>query len=72
MGGEDFAWYLQGVPGCYVRFGARRSDSAGFPAHSSRFEIDEQVLATGAAWFAEVARLAGASLAGLEGGGRTS
>lgn len=72
MGGEDFAWYLEEVPGCYVRFGARRSDSAGFPAHSSRFEIDEQVLATGAAWFAEVARLAGASLAGLEGGGQTS
>jgi len=63
MGGEDFSWYLQEVPGCYVRFGTRPPGSAGHPAHSSRFEIDEKVLATGAAWMAEVARTAGRTLA---------
>jgi hypothetical protein len=31
----------------------------GFPAHSSRFEIDEGVLPVGAKFFYEVARLAG-------------
>ena len=68
MGGEDFSWYLLEVPGCYVRLGARLEDSAGYPAHSSRFEIDERVLAAGAAWLAEVAVRGGEALAagGLE------
>ena len=65
MGGEDFSWYLQEIPGCYVRLGARLPGSASYPAHSSRFEIDENVLATGAAWLAEVGRQgAGAMAAG--------
>lgn len=63
MGGEDFSWYLQEVPGCYVRFGTRPQGSAAHSAHSSRFELDEKVLATGAAWMAEVARRAGRTLA---------
>lgn len=67
MGGEDFSWYLQEVPGCYVRLGARLADSAGYPAHSSRFEIDEGVLATGAAWLAEVAVQGGQALADGDG-----
>ena len=64
MGGEDFSLYLQDVPGCYVRLGARLPDCAGYPAHSSRFQIDEKVLATGAAWLAEVAVRGGQALAG--------
>ena len=63
MGGEDFSWYLQEVPGCYVRLGARLPDTASYPAHSSRFQIDEGVLAAGAAWFTEVAQRAGIELA---------
>ena len=63
MGGEDFSWYLQEIPGCYVRLGARLAGAASYPAHSSRFQIDEGVLAAGAAWFAAVATQAGAELA---------
>ncbi len=59
MGGEDFACYMDKIPGCYVRLGARAPGSEGFPAHSSRFEIDEGVLPVGAKFFYEVARLAG-------------
>ena len=59
MCGEDFSWYLQEVPGCYVRRGARLADAASYPAHSSRFQIDEGVLAAGAAWFTGVACRAG-------------
>jgi len=62
MGGEDFSYYLQEVPGCYVRFGIRPPAGEVHPVHSSRFEVDEEVLATGAAWFAEVARRAGRAL----------
>jgi hippurate hydrolase len=68
MGGEDFSWYLQEVPGCYVRLGARMPDSAGYPAHSSRFQIDEKVLASGAAWLAEVAVRGGQALVEGESG----
>jgi len=62
MGGEDFAWYLERVAGAYVRFGARVDGREGFPAHSSGFDFDERALASGAAWFASVAALAGARL----------
>ena len=61
MGGEDFGWYLPHVPGCYIRLGARLEGREGFPAHSSRFEFDEGVLAVGAAWFREIAHVAGRS-----------
>ncbi len=55
MGGEDFAYYLEHVRGCYVRFGSTRPGEAAFPAHSSRFDFDERVLAVGAAFFHRVA-----------------
>ncbi len=55
LGGEDFAFYLQGIAGCLVRFGAKLSDATG-PAHSATFDFDETVLSLGAAWYAQVAR----------------
>ncbi len=63
MGGEDFSYYLRRVPGCYIRFGAQVPGRESFPAHSGRFDFDEAALATGAAWFAEVAQRAGRVLA---------
>ena len=59
MGGEDFSRYLNLVPGCYVRYGARVEGREGFPSHSSKFEFDEEALAIGAAWLAEIAVVAG-------------
>jgi hippurate hydrolase len=58
MGSEDFSYYLQRIPGCYVRFGARIHDREYLPLHSPSFDIDEQVLEIGAAFFEEVARQA--------------
>lgn len=58
MGGEDFSFYLERVPGCYVRFGTARDGVEQFPAHSSRFNVDEEALAVGAAFFHAVARTA--------------
>lgn len=63
MGGEDFAYFLEKIPGCYIRFGSQIPGLEGHPAHSSRFDIDESALAAGAAWMATVARRAGAALA---------
>ncbi len=59
MGGEDFSYYLDHVPGCYVRFGGQVPGNEGFPAHSSRFDFDESALSTGAAYYASIAELAG-------------
>jgi amidohydrolase len=56
MGGEDFSYYLEKIPGCYVRFGARPVDGDFVPLHSAAFDIDEAVLRVGAAFFDRVAR----------------
>lgn len=45
MGGEDFAYYLQKVPGCMVFLGTG-GRSAG-PLHSPTFDFNEDVLLTG-------------------------
>lgn len=57
MGSEDFSFYLHHVPGCYVRFGARRSGQEYIPLHSPTFDIDEAVLLVGALYFNEIAKL---------------
>jgi len=56
MGGEDFAYYLDHVPGCYIRYGAQIPGREGYPAHSSRFDFDEEALGIGATYLATVAR----------------
>ncbi len=62
MGGEDFSYYMEAIPGCYVRLGVRDPGHEGFPAHSSKFDFDEAVLPIGARYFYEVAKLAGEKL----------
>ncbi len=58
LGGEDFSFYQQHIPGCMVRFGAGLDDKKVGPAHSCRFNFDEEVLAYGSSWLAQVARTA--------------
>lgn len=58
MGSEDFSYYLHEIPGCYVRFGARRYEEEYIPLHSPEFDIDEGVLRVGASYFDAVARRA--------------
>ena len=55
MGGEDFAYYLQEVPGSFFRLGCR-NEAKGIvhPFHSSRFDIDEDALPFGVEMFARV------------------
>ncbi len=58
LGGEDFSFFLQRIPGCLVRFGAGGKDRADGPAHSPYFDFDEGVLPIGAAYLSQVAQLA--------------
>lgn len=48
MGGEDFAYFAQRVPGLHVRLGVRSEASGSVhPGHSPEFRIDEAALPAG-------------------------
>jgi len=57
LGGEDFAFYLQRVPGCFAWVGCRNAVK-GFdaPHHSPRFDIDEEAMLIGVDLLERVAR----------------
>jgi amidohydrolase len=52
MGGEDMAFFLQQVPGCYFFVGSANPDlSLAYPHHHPRFDFDETALMTGVEMF---------------------
>lgn len=53
MGGEDAGFFYQRVPGCFFRLHSQApfADGEVYPAHSSRFVLDDSVLYRGAALF---------------------
>jgi amidohydrolase len=50
MGGEDFSYYLQKIPGCFFFIGSspEKNDILSTPHHCSHFNIDERSLLIGA------------------------
>ena len=55
MGGEDFAYYLEKVPGSFFRLGCRNEERGIIhPYHSSLFDIDEGVLPFGVEMFVRI------------------
>jgi hippurate hydrolase len=58
LGGEDFSYYLQQMPGCFVRFGAAKEGHEATLSHSPTFDFDEEVLRVGAAYMSELVRYA--------------
>jgi hippurate hydrolase len=61
MGGEDFAFYMERIPGCFLRIGAREPGGERIAAHSPRFYADDGAIFVGAAVLAECARVASAA-----------
>ncbi|WPD21048.1 MAG: M20 family metallopeptidase [Candidatus Electrothrix scaldis] len=59
LGGEDFSFYQQKIPGTMIRFGAAKEPNAESstvgPSHSGTFDFDEKVLVYGSRWLATVA-----------------
>lgn len=50
MGGEDFAFYAEQVPGCFVALGVRNEDQGAiYSVHHPKFKVDEDALPLGAA-----------------------
>ena len=53
MGGEDMAFFLQEVPGCYFFLGSANTEKAlAYPHHHPRFDFDETALGLGVEMFA--------------------
>jgi amidohydrolase len=47
LGGEDFGWMLEKVPGALARLGVRRPGAAVVDLHQSGFDVDESCLDVG-------------------------
>ncbi len=48
LGGEDFAWYLESIPGALARLGTRRPGSDDdFDIHQPTFDVDERAIGVG-------------------------
>jgi len=54
MGGEDFSYYLQLVPGAIAQIGIRTGKNYP-PLHNSRFDADDRILSLGTALLAKCA-----------------
>ena len=48
LGGEDFAWYLESIPGALARLGTRTPGAPDdFDIHQATFDVDERAIAVG-------------------------
>ena len=52
MGGEDFSYMANVVPGCFVRIGQRDGDRGAVPVHHPRYDFNDDILPIGAAFWA--------------------
>jgi amidohydrolase len=48
LGGEDFAWYVQAVPGAMARLGTRTPGRTSYDLHQGDLVVDERAIAIGA------------------------
>ncbi|MDH5235771.1 MAG: M20 family metallopeptidase [Gemmatimonadota bacterium] len=64
MGGEDFAFYLEKMDGCFIRVGTHRDGRERIGVHNSKFDPDESTIYLAGAVLAECARKASAELTG--------
>lgn len=57
MGGEDFSYFANEVPGCYFFIGSAPTDREpmSVPHHCSHFDIDERALLVGASLYVQIA-----------------
>ncbi|KWX02475.1 N-acyl-L-amino acid amidohydrolase [Carbonactinospora thermoautotrophica] len=59
LGGEDFAWYLESVPGALARLGVRGPGEVGVrDLHQGTFDVDESAIPVGVSLLAAAALLA--------------
>ena len=55
MGGEDFSYYLERVPGCFFLVGVQPADVERYPSlHSDRYDFTDAALGVGMRMFVEL------------------
>ncbi|MEP0548213.1 MAG: amidohydrolase [Rhodothermales bacterium] len=54
MGGEDFAFYAQEIPGMLLRVGTRSGKETSYPLHHALFDVTEEALPAAAHLMADV------------------
>ena len=57
MGSEDFAYYLEKVPGAMIRLGCASQETGSSPLHTPLFDVDERSISIGARVLARAAVL---------------
>jgi amidohydrolase len=55
MGGEDFSYYTQEIPGCFYRLGTSEPGNPSTGLHTATFTVDENALKTGMALLSWIA-----------------
>jgi len=54
MGGEDFSWMLEKVPGCYVGLGNGDEGHGGCMIHNPGYDFNDEALPIGASYWARL------------------
>jgi hippurate hydrolase len=54
-GSEDFAFFLEKVPGCYVFIGNGEGEEGGCMVHNPGYDFNDRVLSTGASYWVRLA-----------------
>ena len=57
LGGEDFGWYLERVPGAMARLGVRPPGAPPYDLHQPGFDVDERCIGVGVRLLTEAALL---------------
>lgn len=55
MGGEDFSYYTNKIPGVFFRLGTNGSEDTSYPNHHPKFNVDEDALPYGSAILSQFA-----------------
>ncbi len=55
MTGEDFSFYTQHIPGCFMRLGTNCNGSFEYPVHHPKFDIHPDAIGIGIQMFYEIA-----------------
>ncbi len=55
-GSEDFSYFCNAVPGCFMNLGTARPDGENFPLHNPHYDFNDDALELGAKWWEFFAR----------------
>jgi hippurate hydrolase len=55
-GSEDFAFFLEKIPGCYVFIGNGEGEQGGCMVHNPGYDFNDRVLSTGASYWVRLAQ----------------